>query len=171
MTLLARLPLDDLTPQLLWKELDRDTRDEAARALYSQRPGRQEADAAMATAIRFRESAVRKLPLEKRVGYLVERVTDDALATSLLMALHLERRTPLLGAFLDHLEIPHEDGLIDERHLPDPLPAARLAGALGTLEGRFPAAQIEVYVATLLALDGETWSGLRQVVAERRSSG
>ena len=41
---------------------------------------------------------------------------DDSLATSLLLALHLGRRQPLLSAFLDRMGIPHDEGMIDPDH-------------------------------------------------------
>ena len=109
-------------PQLaLWAEMDVETRRLAARCLYASDwddvAARAEADAAIATALRFRAAAVRRLPLPKRVEYLTRVVRlDDSLATGLLRALHLSERRRMLGAFLDTLGIPQNDGVI-WRHL------------------------------------------------------
>lgn len=163
--LLQRVATERLTPARLWKELDTETREAAARSLYAEPAGRREADAAVAAAIRFRDSAVRQLPLTRRVDYLLKRVAiDDPIASSLLMALHLGERSELLAAFLDHLEIPHDGGLIDERHELDPPAPDRLKGAVDAIRSRFPGDQVDVYVASLLALDDDTWGGLREVV-------
>jgi len=170
MELLSRLDLHDLSPARLWAALDPADREEAARCLY--RPGgeqvaaRREADRAIAAALNFREVAVRKLPAERRIGYLLRAVhADDALASTLLTTLHLEERVPLLEAFLDHLGIPQSDGLIDEDHEVEPPSAERLRGAVAHLREGFPAERVELYLASLLAMDPETWGALADVVS------
>jgi hypothetical protein len=168
---LERLPLEELEPAALWAELDDGTRRLAAESLYGgardSGAGRAEADRAIAAAIRFRPVAVRRLPVERRVGYLLRVVRpDDALATSLLLALHLERRVPLLEAFLDRLEIPQQDGAIDDGYDLQPPPGDRLAAAVDGLED-FPRGEVEIYLASLVALDPDTWGGLVPILRER----
>src|SRR5262245_32046743 len=97
----------------LWGALDRPTRVLAARSLYVHDWGdpspRREADLAIARSLRFREAAVRQLPIEKRVEHVARLARpDESLVSSLLLALHLEARQPMLCAFLDALGIPHE---------------------------------------------------------------
>jgi hypothetical protein len=157
-----------LTPARLWKELDDETRLSAARSLYAEPNGRREGDAAVAAAIRFRDAAVRKLPVDRRIQYLLRSVViDEAMASSLLMALHLGDRSDLLGAFLDHLEIPHDGGLIDESYDLEPPDAAHLRGAVEAVESRFPPAHVDVYLLSLLALDEDTWGALRDLLDSR----
>ena len=66
--LLDNLALDRLTPSRLWAEMDPQTRRQAASCLYrsdwDDAAGRIEADAAIASAMRFRAEAVRRLPLD-----------------------------------------------------------------------------------------------------------
>ncbi len=114
MRLLERLPLDELVPSDIWAELDPETRRRAAEALYrggaSSESGRRHADVALAARLNFREVAVRRLPVERRVQYLVGRVRpDDALASSLLLAMHLDHRRSLLEAFLDAARDPEPE--------------------------------------------------------------
>lgn len=173
MRLLERLSLDDLRPSTLWTALDPGTRKLAAESLYhgerSESRARREADAAVAKAIRFREVAVRKLSVDKRVDYVVRAVhPDDALASSLVLALHLERRVALLATFLDALEIPHEGGMISEDVDPD-LSTDRLATAAEALYEKFDEAEVDLYLASLLALDPDSWSNLLPVVRRRRN--
>lgn len=171
MQLLRSLPPERLTPSRLWAMLDVDTRRSAARALYDvdwdDEAGRLEADQAIASAMRFRPVAVRRLPVEKRVDYLLKAVhPDDSLGSSLLRALHLLRRRELLCAFLDELGIPQEDGVIAADHqveTPDP---TQLTPAVKRLFERFPEAEIEVYLASLMAMDPDTWGGLAEVARE-----
>jgi hypothetical protein len=172
MTLPADLALDGLTPSKLWAALDDETRDQAAQSLYrgnwDDPAGRQEADAAIAAAIRFRPMAVRKLPVDKRVGYLRRTVRpDDALASSLLLALHLDRRSALLESFLDRLGIPQEGGMIDPDHDVEPVAADALRDAVAHVRAEFDAAQVEVYLASLVAMEPEVWGGLVGVLNEK----
>ena len=166
MQLLGTVPLEKLTTSRVWSDLDRESRTLAARSLYA--PGeekaiREEANLAIASALRFRIQAVRKLPVEKRVDYLVRAVRpDDSLAASLLTKLHLNHRSGMLGTFLDELEIPQKDGMIDESVELEPIEAAKLAAAAGSLRERFPGDEVEIYLATLVAMDPEIWQGLSE---------
>jgi len=165
---LQDLPLDDLSPAQLWKALDEPSRREAAEALYEDRETRPEADTAIAAAIHFRSTSVRKLPVAQRIGYLLRAVRpDDSLATSLLLALHLGRRQPLLSAFLDRMGIPHDEGMIDPDHELGKPSAEQLADPVARLYAEFPQDQVEAYLACLLAMDPDSWRGLLDVIRER----
>lgn len=172
MTMFDRTKLQDLTPARLWAELDPETREVAARTIYSDAldddTSRLEADTAIANTLRFRPVAVRKLPLDKRVGYLLRAVrADDSLASTLLLALHLGRRRAMLGAFLDGLGIEHEDGVIQVDDFETPT-AEQLTDAVEAVYEGFPANEAEVYFATLIVMEPEVWEGLIEVL-ERRS--
>ncbi len=172
---LASLPLDRLDPASLWTLLPAEVRALAARSLYSSDredpTARKLADISIAAALRFREVAVRKLPLDRRVEYLVRAVRpDDSLGSSLLLALHMEHRRPLLAAFLDHLGIDHEDGAIRDGSHIAPQPEDRLSAAADRLLETFPAEEVEIYLASLLAMDPETWGALKAVLEKRRAA-
>jgi hypothetical protein len=165
MTLASRIDISQCAPSQLWGSLEPDVRVAAARALYShdwgQSPTRREADFAIMHGMRFRETAVRQLPVEKRANYLARSIRPtESLAGSLLLALHLEQRRDLLSAFLDELKIPHENGLIAEDHEPKPPTPATLKKAAKALADKFPAEHVELYLATLYVLDRTTWAGL-----------
>jgi hypothetical protein len=170
MPLLDKLPSQRLTPVQIWAALDAATRDEAARALYDRSwndaGSRAEADAAIAVALRFRHEAVRRLPQDKRARYLVQAVRpSESLASALLMALHLVGRHEMLSAFLDALGIPQQDGLIDENHEIGTLDRDRLAAGLAVLRERYPAEHVELYLASLIAIDPVVWGGLVELLA------
>jgi hypothetical protein len=169
--MLDKLTLRELTPARLWAELDQETRQLAARTIYSDAldddTSRLEADTAIATTLRFRPVAVRKLPLDRRVGYLLRAVrVDDALASTMLLALHLGRRRPMLQAFLDRVGIEHEDGVIqvDEFEVSD---TEVLSAAVEAIYEAFPETDAEVYFATLIAMEPEAWEGLIEVLESR----
>jgi hypothetical protein len=170
MSLLDKLPSQRLTPARIWTELDAATREEAARALYDRSwtdaSSRAEADASIAVALRFRHEAVRRLPQDKRVRYLVQAVRpSESLASALLMALHLVGRNEMLAAFLDALGIPQKDGLIDEEHELGRVERERLEAGLVVLRQRFPAERVDLYLASLIAIDPVVWGGLVELLA------
>ena len=164
------LPLDELTPARLWTTLDPPTRALAARALFEgDRAARDQANHAVAVALRFRDAGVRKLSLDRRVDYLARVVRpDESLASSLLMALHLGCRQALLVRFLDELKIPNQDGLIAEEYELGPVAADTLEPAVAKIREAFNAAEVEVYLASLLALDPDVWGGLGELLREER---
>ena len=166
MPLLQNLALDKLTPARLWSALDEPVRRLAVHAMYDDDPElRGQADQALAEALRFRPAGVRKLSVDKRVDYFVRRVRpDNTLASTLLTTLHFARRRALLGAFLDALDVPNDDGLIPPGHEPEPFAADRLAPAVDGVRGRFDAPDVDLYLATLLALDPQVWGGLRPLL-------
>ncbi len=167
MSLLQNLPLDKLTPARLWSALDEPVRRLAVLAMYGDDPElRAQADHALASALRFRPAGVRKLSVDRRIDYFLRRVhPDNTLASSLLITLHFAHRKSLLGAFLDALGIPNDGGLIPPDHEPEPVSAVRLAPAVDTLHERFDAPEVELYLATLLALDPDVWGELRTLLA------
>jgi hypothetical protein len=165
MSLASRMDLSQCAPSQLWASLEPEVRLAAARSLYShdwgEAPTRREADFAIMQGMRFRESAVRQLPVDRRAQYVARSIRPtDSLAGSMLLALHLEQRRAMLSAFLDALKIPHADGLIDEDHDMKPPSAASLAKAVKSLSEQFPADEVELYLATLYVLDRVTWAGL-----------
>ncbi len=165
---IEELPLETLTPSQLWAGLDPETRTLAAQALYTDRDARREGDVAIAAQLRYREVAVRKLPIEQRIKHVLRIPTDDSLASSLLLALHLKHRKPLLTAFLDELGIPHDDGMISEDHDVEPLTVEKLTPAVERLFREFPDDQARLYLTALYALDPVSWEGLAALLTPAR---
>ena len=156
--MLEGLTADRLTPLSIWKSLDGDTRKLAAESMYRSHETRAEADFAICQAIRFRDSAVRKLPTARRVGYLLRTVPiNEHLAGSLLLALHLQSRTEVLTRFLDELEIPHEDGMIDQEHELERPEDAKLDAAVEALLADHEPDHVRLYLASLVSMDRHTW--------------
>jgi len=169
MSLLHDLPLNRLTPSRLWGAIDVETRRLAARCLYdpeqNDASGRAEADAAIVSALRFRATAVRRLPVDKRIDYLTRAVhPDDSLATALLRALHLSRRSEMLAAFLEKLGIPQQGGVIDTDDELDAPGGDELVAAVGVLRDAYPAEEVDLYLAALLSMEPDFWSGLVEIV-------
>ncbi len=119
-----------------------------------------EAVAALASHMKFRAKSVIGLPIEKKAKYLATLPgVSDSVAARALVSYHLERQRPMMGAFLDGLGIQHENGLISEENTPKP-DAAKLRAAAAELATKFPREDVELYFATLVSQDPETWGAL-----------
>ena len=105
-------------------------------------------------------SVIAGLDDERRVRHLAGVPTlPDAIAARVLMLYHLAEQRPMMGAFLDALGIAHDDGLIrDDDVTPD---EAKVGVAAATLANAYPAADVLIYLNTLLCQDPKTWGALR----------
>jgi hypothetical protein len=114
----------------------------------------------LARRLNFRPKTLQSLSIDRRARHLAQ-VGDvsDAIATRALIAYHFAAQRPLMGAFLDALGIAHENGLIADESLAAPS-ADRIAAAAETVRSSFDAGDVDLYLRTLAALDGETWANL-----------
>ena len=160
-------------PSRLWKDLSSNTRLDAALAFWrdTESPDiaaqHAEAMALLARRLNFRAKSIQGLSIDRRAGHLA-RVSDvsDLIATRALIAYHFANKRELMAAFLDALGISHESGLITAE---DVLPPSldRLTAARDQLKTTFAEPEIDLYLRTLVALDGETWAHLQSLVGPR----
>jgi hypothetical protein len=153
----------ETTAVRLWKRLSREDRGEAAAAFWKEPP--QEALGLALGAIvksrKLRPQVARSLSEEERTRALAS-VLDpgEPLAASLLVALHLGVRRPVLVAFLDALGLPHDNGILKEEADQAPPPTAESVRSATAALSSFPRGQIEVYYNTLWLQDPERWAAL-----------
>ena len=150
-------------PSRVWKDLppekrlavaDAFWRDEQSQDIHAQRF---EAIVAIARRLNFRAKSVQALPIEKRARYLAQMSdVSDSIASRALIAYHFTAQRPMMSAFLDAVGIPHENGLITAEHVSAP-DRQQVAAAVDALRKTMPAADVDVYLRTLVAIDGETW--------------
>lgn len=151
------------TATRLWKNLTADERLRASTAFFEEPPPElaSAAVSALVKARHLRPQAARSLPPEAQARILAT-VLDpgEPLAQGLLVGLHLSERRPLLGAFLDALGLPHEDGILkEEADAAPPVDAAGAQAALASLAA-FPAHEVRTYLNTLWLQDKERWQAL-----------
>lgn len=155
---------DDLRPARMWRTLPIDVRHAAAVAFWSDEQAaleHAEGIALISRQIKFRPKSVMSLPVEKKAKHLsAMSQVSDLLAARLLVAYHLQYQRPMMGRFLDLLEIPHENGLINDEDPPTPAPE-KIDAAATALLGEFPPDDVTRYFWTLLWQDPETWGALR----------
>lgn len=121
---------------------------------------------AIAKRLNFRAKSVQALPVDRKAKHLAHLTeVSDAVATRALIAYHFTAKRDLMGAFLDALGITHENGLINEESVPPPA-REKLKAAVATVRSAFPKEDVDLYMRTLAALDGDTWAELDGALAE-----
>jgi hypothetical protein len=154
---------DTPLPSHLWKQLSAERRLAAAEGLWRDANAIAEQGELLGTIaqrIKFRIKSVVVMSVEKKARHVVALPTvSEAAAARLLVIYHVARQRPMMGRFLDALEIAHEDGMISDEELAAPA-QERLASASATLGSAFPAEDVSLYLATLIWQDPETWGGL-----------
>jgi hypothetical protein len=155
---------EEIRPARMWRMMPPDLRTSAAAAFWSDDQAaleQAEAVGLISRQIKFRPKSVLSLPVEKKAKYLAGLAqVSDLLAARLLIAYHLEHQRPMMGAFLDLLGIPHEDGLIKDES-PKAPDAAALDKAVRELAAKYPKQDVARYFWALLWQDTEMWGGLK----------
>jgi hypothetical protein len=158
--------LSHFRPSKLWRRLSLERRIEAAGLFWDDEHSadqQMDAVASIATHMKFRPRSVLTLTPDKRAKYLAQLPTiSDAIAARALVNYHLAHQRPMMGAFLDLLGIPHDNGLITDETVAKP-DAAKVRQAATDLAAAYPQEDVSLYLATLVSQDPETWEGLIEV--------
>ncbi len=122
-----------------------------------------EAIVALAKRLKFRPKSIQGLPVDRRARQLAG-LSDvsDGIATRALIAYHFAHARPLMSAFLDAVGLEHDNGLITED--PKAPDAERLRSAADTVRQSFAQEDVDLYLRTLVVLDGDTWGGLSDML-------
>jgi hypothetical protein len=155
-----------LTPSRVWKKMSLEQRQRAARAFWEDEEGTNDqvqAALLIAQQKKFRPKTVISLDLDRKTRHLASLgALPDSIAARALIAYHLAEQRPMMGAFLDALGIAHENGLIQQEDVkPD---GSKVAAAAADLASKFPQADVQLYLSTLVSQDPETWAALREMV-------
>lgn len=151
----------------IWKRLTREDRLAAASAFWKETPS-EVAGMALAALVKVRHvrpQVARSLPPEEQARTLAS-VLDvgEPVASSLLVALHLGARRPMLKTFLDAAGIANEDGLLKDEA--GDAAVSREAAAKGTAAlaaAGFTPDQIRTYLNTLWLQDPDRWAALESL--------
>jgi hypothetical protein len=157
------------TATRLWKHLPPEERLAASTAFFAEPPPELAGAAigALVKARNLRPQAARALAPDAQARILAT-VLDpgEPLAQGLLVSLHLAQRRPLLGAFLDALSLPHENGVLkEEADSAEPVSPEKARAAVAALAS-FPAGQVRTYLNTLWLQDPDRWEALEAVAGQ-----
>ncbi|HLA76057.1 MAG TPA: hypothetical protein VJU18_00615 [Vicinamibacteria bacterium] len=156
----------ETTATRLWKRLNREERTSAARHFFQEPPQEVLGSAlgAIVKARKIRPQVARTLPPEDQAKTLAA-ISDlgEPLAASLLVALHLGDRRPMLATFLDAVGLPHEDGLLkDDEDASGPLAEESARKGVAALVAAYPRPWVELYMNVLFIQDPARWAVLEQ---------
>jgi hypothetical protein len=158
--------LSQFRPSRIWRRMPAERRLAASELFWADEQSTEqqmEAVAAIASHMKFRTKSVLGLAPEKRIKYLAGLpVISDTVAARALISYHLERQRPMMSAFLDSLEIAHENGLINDEALSKP-DAAKLKKATAELASKYPPDEVSLYLSTLVSQDPDTWGELAEL--------
>lgn len=105
-------------------------------------------DAEVARALKFRPQAIKKLAMDRRAGQarrILLRDGNAELCYELFGTYLMKCKKELVTGFLDATGVAHEDGMLaSTEQMPD---AARLAGAVAELDGRFEPDDVTLYLS------------------------
>jgi hypothetical protein len=150
-------------PAQLWKQMSESQKLRAAEAFWREPDGIEqqvEAMALLAQKLKARPRYIQGLPIDKRARHLAHFPgMPDLLAARMLVSYHLAHQRPMMSAFLDAIGIAHDNGLITEDPK-SPITSEQVSTGLAALQGTYPAEDIQLYFATLLAQDPQTWGAL-----------
>jgi hypothetical protein len=158
--------LSQFRPSRIWRRMPAERRLAASELFWADEQSTEqqmEAVAAIASHMKFRTKSVLGLAPEKRIKYLAGLpVISDTVAARALISYHLERQRPMMSAFLDSLEIAHENGLINDEAVSKP-DAAKLKKATAELASKYPPDEVSLYLSTLVSQDPDTWGELAEL--------
>jgi len=157
----------------LWKRIGREERLAAATNFFRE-PSAELVGSALAAIVKarhLRPQVARTMSADEQARALAS-VLDpgEPLATSLLVALHIGDRRPMLATFLDAAGIPHEDGLLKDDAPPEPLGEDAARAGVKALLAAYPAEQVQTYLNTLWLQDPERWATLENSGQASRDS-
>ena len=152
------------TASRLWKKMTREERNAAASAFWKETPAEVSglALAAVVQARHIRPQVARSLPAEEQARALASVLNvGEPVAASLLVALHLGERRPMLATFLDAAGLVHENGVLKDDDGGAPVSGEAVARGVAALRAAGHGAEaIRTYLNTLWLQDPERWKAL-----------
>lgn len=150
----------------VWRQLPNEIRVAACQIFWAEAKGteRQFLIAALAKAKNLREVFVRKSPIERLVNWTASTLTlPDPLVDDLLKQYLLNKHRAVIISFLDLLEIPHSEGMIEEDFDYATLTKERVQEAARSLLASADRTGSELYLKYLV-LQGGPWTGIEEVL-------
>ncbi len=158
----------------VWDLMDDEEKTAAAKALWAggDRETRAAIELGLAAELKFRPQSVRRLPAAKVAPRLVRMATTypETVLFQFLFHLHMSERRDLLVEFLDAVELPHDEGVLDLEEDTAPPDAKKVEAASKSLAEAHGKKAL-IYLATLRVADEQFWSGVDSVLAKYDADG
>jgi hypothetical protein len=150
----------------VWRQLPNETRVAIARIFWAEAKGpeKQFLSLAIARAKNLREVFVRKSPVERLANWTASTLTlPDALVDDLLKMYLLRDHRAVIINFLDLLQIPHAEGMIEESFDSNTLETERVQEAARSLLASADPIGAELYLKYLV-VQGGPWAGIEEIL-------
>jgi hypothetical protein len=150
----------------VWRQLPNETRVTVCQIFWTESKGaeKQLLIASIAKAKSLREVFVRKSPVERLVNWTAATLTlPDPIVDDLLKKYLLREHRPVIISFLDLLNIPHSEGMIEDNFDYTALTNDRVQQAARSLLASADLAGSELYLKYLV-LQGGPWAGIEEVL-------
>lgn len=154
------------TANRVWRQLPNETRVAVCQVYWAEVKGaeKQLLVATLAKAKNLREIFVRKSPVERLVNWTASTLSlPDPLVDDMLKQYLLDKHRAVIVSFLDLLEIPHSEGMIDEDFDYATLKNERVQEAARSLLSSSDRTGSELYLKYLV-LQGGPWTGIEEVL-------
>jgi hypothetical protein len=155
-----------LSANRIWRQLPNEIRVSASQLFWTE-PTKEEKQllvAALAKATNVREISVRRAPPARLIGWTAAALSlPDQIVNNLLQEYLLHDHRATIVSYLELLEIPHSDGMIEESFDLDSLPKKRVQDAARTLLASPDRPACELYLKYLV-VQGGPWSVIEEVL-------
>jgi hypothetical protein len=161
-----RGPLVPVSANRLWRQLPIEIRIAACQVFWAESKGteKQFLFASLAKAKNLREVFVRKSSIERLVNWTAGTLSlPDPIVDDLLKKYLLHEHRAVIVSFLDLLNIPHSEGMIEENFDYGTLSNERVLEAARSLLASTDRRGSELYLKYLV-LQGGPWAGIEKVV-------
>ncbi len=150
----------------VWRQLPNEIRVAACQNFWAESKGaeKQLLIASIAKAKNLREVFVRKSPIERQVNWTAATLSlPDPMVEDLLKKYILREHRAVIVSFLDSLNIPHSEGMIEENFDYATLSNERVQEAARSLLTSADRTGSELYLKYLV-LQGGPWAGIEEVL-------
>jgi hypothetical protein len=150
----------------VWRQLPNEIRVAVCQTFWAESKGaeKQFLIASLAKANKLREVFVRKAPIERLVNWTAATQSlSDPIVDDLLKKYLLHEHRAVIVSFLDLLNVPHSEGMIEENFDYASLTNERVQEAARSLLASADRIGSELYLKYLV-LQGGPWAGIEEVL-------
>ncbi len=159
--------------QTIWNLMGEERRLAAARTFWgsSEQKGTQrQVEQMLAQRLHARPVFVKKLPPEKKAGYLArDMATMPYLWDAVMISYHFAAHRPMLTDFLNALGIPNKDGHYESAESLTPPATEALEPAVKALLEKYDPTDVLVYLGAAVTQDTVLWANLKPIVEHMAS--
>jgi len=155
-----------VTANRVWRELPNEVRVAVSQTYWAESKGaeKQFLIAYLAKATKLREVFIRKSPVERQVNWTAATTSlPDAIVDDLLKRYLLHEHRAVIISFLDLLDVPHSEGMIEENFDYASLTKEQVQEAARSLLASADRVGSELYLK-YLAVQGGPWAGIEEVL-------